>query len=112
MVIMLWITETFVNVDKNAMFGETPWTETRYERVGDLFKSLRREYGPCQSKMYRDTPEGSKQVGWVFAKRMEYEDAWRMRHLPKEKRTYIREVWIEVSDTPPRQVTSTVHHPW
>ena len=95
----MWVKEDFVNATKNQRFSDSPWYETRYESPGDLYRSLQGEYGRCVSRIYRD-PD-ARPVGWVFQKRMEYEDA--RRDWPADRRFYIREVWVEVSDgEPPR----------
>jgi hypothetical protein len=92
---VLEIRETFVNETKGYQFGNSAWYEPYTDNRGRLFRSLQREYGRCVSKV-RNEAQGDKAVGWVFQKRMEYEDArqsWR-----KEDRTYVREVWVEVRE--------------
>lgn len=97
----LWIQETFLNETRNVIFGEGPWIETGWERTGDLFRALSSEYGRCVSKMY--VGDGL-QVGWVFEKRMQYED---------DTEWYLRHVWVQVSLNPP-ETTTTVEltSPW
>jgi len=57
---------------------------THLETVKELFQEFQSEYGRCISKvMHGNEP---KEVGWVFEKRMAYEDE------PKEH--YIQETWI------------------
>lgn len=101
----LFIKETYVNVTKGYNFGNSEWYETFTDETGRLFRSLQKEYGKA-GKMYRDTANGgAKQVGWVFSKRMKYEDA---------DEYYTREVWVEVSKTEPVKKTKTLNidHPF
>lgn len=83
--------ETYVNVDKNACFGESDWFEPWTEDTGKLYKDLVREYGRCVSSVYIDQENSPPlRVGWVFRKRMKYEDS---------PDTYIREVWVELAES-------------
>lgn len=102
----LWIQESFMNETKGYRFGDGPWIDSECETVGELFRNLSREYGRCISKMY--VGEG-QQVGWVFEKRCEYDDAYRIND--KKERTYIRHVWVSVSTTDPNQPLRPVS-PW
>lgn len=81
----LVISEQFVNLDRNYRFGGTEPYETFTEKCGELFKHFQREYGRCTSSIYVDTPNGTKRIGWVFQKRVQYEDS---------ENYYTREVWI------------------
>ena len=76
--------------------------------LGELFKGLQLDYGRCVSKVYRDRKDSPPiQVGWVFQKRVEYDDC------PGE--SYIREVWVEVSLIAPTrawQWTQLPVSPW
>ena len=93
----LWIQETFVDVDKQARFGESDVYETRHETLGDLYRSCRAEYGRCTSRVYIDQEDGTpKGIGWVFLSRQAYDD--------DPKSTYLREVWVTVHEGPPRTV--------
>lgn len=95
----LWISEAFVNATKEAIFGDSPPYETHTDDIGKLFKSLQREYGKCTGKVYQD-PD-ARRIGWVFQKRMRYEDAHRDGNgRYSEKAHYIREVWVTVLDAP------------
>lgn len=106
----LWIQEEFVNATKEQRFSSGSWEETRYETTGDLYHALTREYGRCVSKMYVDKVGGAPmQTGWVFQKRMEYDDSHRIRD--KADRTYIREVWVSVSKDNPHKPLHPVS-PW
>jgi hypothetical protein len=95
----LQIRESYVNATRNVQFGETDFQTAYTDDRGRLFRSLQKEYGRCISRMYRDTKDGAPiVVGWVFSKRMEYEDA--RRDWSKDCRFYIREVWVEVREVP------------
>lgn len=107
---MLWITEKYVDATKNQTYSVVDWYETRYEddELQALMRSSCKEFGRIRS-MWRDRPGGGRrQVGWIFEKRVPYEDA----KGPKD--TYLREVWIEVSVGDPRQATPApvIVSPW
>lgn len=92
----LELKETYANRDKDCIFGESSWQEPFTDHPGKLFRALRSEYGRCTSKVYQDTADGRvKPVGWVFLKRMEYEDS---RHVHSGSKTYLREVWVTVRE--------------
>ncbi len=99
-----WIRETFVNVDRDAIFGQGDWIETSSYTLGDLYRSLRAEYGACTGKQYSErVGKPDVQSGWVFRKRMKYEDS---------NDTYIREVWVSVSTTAPQLRMTNITRPW
>lgn len=100
----LFIKETFVNQTKGHQFDQTRWYETYHTDTGSLFKSLQREYGKATA-MYVDKDGKQVKIGWVFEKRMRYEDS----RDPKD--TYIREVWVEVSKVNPEQAMVYVQAP-
>jgi hypothetical protein len=97
------IRETFINQTKGYRFGDSGWYEAYTDDVGKLFRSMQREYGRCASSVYIDPPDGGNPIrtGWVFEKRMKYEDA---RGNDQERDYYVREVWVQLADT-------VVHHP-
>jgi hypothetical protein len=83
--------EQFINETRGYSFGDSGYMTCDYD-LSWLYKYLRSEYGKA-TKMYRDRKDHPPhRVGWVFTKRMEYED-WRPG---QEDRYYIREVWVEV----------------
>lgn len=97
------ISESFVNATKGYHLGEEsePY-EAFTDDVGKLFRSLMREYGRCVSSVYVDTKNGkSKRIGWVFQKRMKYEDC---------DETFIREVWVTLHDAPPERTIRHQYH--
>ena len=107
----LMVHETYVNDTEGHMIGESDWYEAWTGNRGELSRALRKEYGGCISRMYRDVrvlvPEpqpgceqaprgwryGVATVGWVFSRRERFEDA---RGNDPEKDYYTREVWVEV----------------
>lgn len=108
----LMTSESYVNQTKGYRFGDSGSEpiEQYAETVGELFRDLQQEFGRCVGKMYRDQPDGGViQVGWVFEKRMTYEDA---RRPYSEDDFYTREVWVEVFTEYEREVTVTVAHPF
>lgn len=100
----LLIREVFVNETRGCRFGAEEWYEPYTDDRGRLFRTMQREYGRCVStKMYIDTKtQEIKPVGWVFQKRMRYEDARRDPDTGRYKDSdyYVREVWVELRDTP------------
>ena len=101
----LHIQETFINKTKDAQFGESDIYEAFTDDVGRLFRDMQREYGRCVSKVYIDTADGVKATGWVFEKRMRYEDA---RGNDPERDFYTREVWVTLHDAP--DTVTREHH--
>ena len=96
---MLWIQETFEDGTQETIFGESDVYESYTDSKGELFRSCLREWGRCRGKIYIDTPEQAKPIGWVFESRLKYEDA------PGE--TYLRRVWVTVHTGPP---TKTIEY--
>lgn len=77
----LCVQETFIN----------DVYETYTDSKAKLFLNMQKKYGRCVSKVYIDTNSGRKQVGWVFEKKMRYEDS---------KDEYVREVWVTIHSLP------------
>ena len=89
---MIEIRETFINQTGGYSFGHSDWYKPLTNDIGDLYRFLVKEFGRCISKMYIDRLQVNGRMaeihcGWVFAKRMKYEDS---------KDTYLREVWVSV----------------
>jgi hypothetical protein len=91
----LLIRETFINATKGYQFGNSDWYEPYEDSKGRLFRAMQKEYGRCVSPVYIDAVDGTKQVGWVFEKRMVYEDS---RRPYSERDYYMRETWVEVRE--------------
>ena len=81
------IKETWVNRTKNYIVGETEYYESFTDCIGDLFLSLQREFGRCTSKVYLDMPNEAKPIGWVFIKRVKYDDV---------DQYYLQETWVRL----------------
>lgn len=94
----LWIQETFVNETEGYQFGESEVYETCADSRGEPFRDLQQEYGRCVSKMFIDTADGVKTVGWVFQKVMGYEND------PTKK--YVRTVWVSLHKGPPTRIVN------
>jgi hypothetical protein len=95
----LRVQEDFINLTKSTRYGEGEPTETCYESndTGGLCARLAGEYGRCTSKVYLDTKSrGTIAIGWVFQKKVEYDDAY--RYDDKGKREYLREVWVTIME--------------
>ena len=111
---MLWISEKYVDKSKGHVYSVVDWYETRFadNELRPMLKSMTKEFGRVRS-MWRDKPGGGReQAGWVFEKRVEYDDA--RLGAPAKERLYLREVWVEVSIGDPRQATPApvVVSPW
>jgi hypothetical protein len=93
------IQESFVNLTKGIRYSDTEWYTPYTDNRGQLYRSLVREYGRCTSKVYIDKTDGPPEaIGWTFVKRVEYDDADRIRN--KAERTYLREVWVALRNVP------------
>lgn len=97
------IQETFINETKGYICGNTDPYEPFTDNIGRLFLSLQKEYGKCVSRMYVD-PDG-KPIGWIFQKKMHYEDA----RTNRADDYYIQEVWVTLLDQKDT-VTRTPHY--
>lgn len=56
------------------------------------FRDLQREWGRCRSKVYIDTVDGVKHVGYFFESKQRYDDT---------RDHYIRGAWVTFSTLPP-----------
>lgn len=91
----LLMRESFIDATRGYVFSESDWYEPYTGNRGRLFLDCQREYGRCVSAVYRDRPNGTPAVvGWVFQKRMDYDDA------RSKADTYLREVWVELRRVP------------
>lgn len=89
----LYAQETYINRTLDRMIGESDVTETFTDNPGELYRCLMAEYGRCTGKVYVDSADGPRAIGWVFVKRMVYEDS-------RNGETYLREVWVTLHDSP------------
>ena len=87
------VQETFINATEGYRFGDSDVYETWTNDRGKLFRDMQREYGRCKGKVWIDRDGAAPlQVGWVFQKRMQYEDS---------REWYTREVWVTLHTAPP-----------
>ena len=94
---MLVASESFINAITETCYGDSGWQETWTDDIGRLYRDLQSEYGRCTGHVYVDTTDGeSVPVGWVFVKRVEYDDA--NRYGFRGDRTYLREVWVSFGE--------------
>lgn len=92
------VQEQYVNRTENFSGGDSGLYEPFTDNVGELFLAMQREHGRCTGKVYIDTPEGSKQIGWVFEKLRPYSDA---------DENFLAETWISLHEKEP---TKTIEH--
>lgn len=98
---MLFIQETYVNRTEDYIFGQTDVEKAWTDDVGKLFRSLQREYGRCIGHVHVDTTDETvRTVGWVFEKRMKYEDS---------NETYLQETWVTLYKEPPRLIMGDLY---
>jgi len=84
--------------EKRSGCGDSGIYECRYDTPSEVYKFCLKEWGKCVSKVYIDMPDGKTQhIGWVFVKRVPYEDT--------PKKTYLREVWVTLHEKPPERTT-------
>lgn len=86
--------ESWVNNTENYRCGDSGYYEPFTDNLKILFRNYQREYGRCISKIYIDTPEGAKAIGWVFRKRAKYTDC---------NEHYILETWITLHEAQPEK---------
>lgn len=87
------ISEVYIDRTRNASYGDSGEYVPSETEPGKLYKRLQREYGRCTGRVYIDdveAPGGARAIGWVFLKRMRYEDA----RDDSPKSWYLREVWV------------------
>lgn len=95
------IKEVWINQTKDYSYGDSGYYEPFTDDKRKLFKALSKEYGRCASKVYVDTKEGTKAVGWVFEKSMKYTDC---------NKKYIQETWVTLYEDDPETVTRDYHY--
>ena len=87
----LYVQETYVDATEDCMIGESEVYETGYDESGPLFRAMRDEYGRCIGRVYVDTADRTKAIGWIFEGRDKYQDS---------SETYLRHVWVTLHDGP------------
>jgi len=107
----LYINVSQTNETKHYRINDDEFQETRFDDKSELYRSLVKEYGRCVSKMY--IGEG-QQVGWVFEKRVKYDDvrsSKSLKHMTEQERdrcSFIMATWISVHTQKP--TVTTVEH--
>jgi hypothetical protein len=100
---LVFVRETFIDETKGHQFGESDWYEPYTDDIGRLFRDMQKEYGRCTGHVYVGDGPDVKKVGWVFEKRMEYDD-----YRGRGDRFYVRTVWVRLAEsverTPPKVV--------
>lgn len=94
----MYIQERYVDKTDGYMFGESDIYEPYTDNVEELFRSLQRDFGRCSGKVYIGE---AQQIGWVFEKRMKYEDC---------NEYYLQEVWVTLHDDLPSHTTKYYYH--
>ena len=91
---MLYIRESYINATENYLYHDSDIYESSFDNTGDLFRDLQKKFGGCISKIYIDTDDKPKAIGWVFQKRFKYDGS---------NETYLREVWVEIYEKMPKK---------
>src|SRR6266581_7034903 len=108
----LFIDIAQVNETKHYHLCDPSFEETRFDDMGELYRSLVKEYGKCVSKQYIDINGKSTQIGWVFEKRVVYDDVRlgrSLKHMTPEARdkcSFICSTWVSVHSEKPTVVTT------
>lgn len=84
--------------EKRYRIGDSGLYEPYTDNIKRLFLDYMREFGRCVSKVYIDTSEGVKAIGWVFQKRVKYTDC---------NDTYLQETWVTLHQENP---TKTIEY--
>jgi hypothetical protein len=92
---MLLMREVHVDADKDWRLHETPYYRPFTEDRGTLFRSLQREFGRCISKVYAETADGDRPIGWMFQKKEQYTDTGR---YGRPAQYYTHEVWVMLAE--------------
>lgn len=96
------IREVHVNLDEGYRFSDydTPARDLYGDELdtGEVYRTMRSEFGRCTGRVYQDTDAGTVACGWVFLKRDRYEDA--------PDKTYLHETWVTI-----HRVTAPVYTP-
>ena len=87
----LYVQEEWINKTEDHRNGESGVYETFTDDRGELYRSCLKEYGRCTGKVYVDTVDKARQVGWVFEKRTRYDDS---------NETFLLETWVTVHSAP------------
>lgn len=79
---------------KDCIFCDTAEDGAIELDKGHFYKMLVREYGRCTGRVYVDNCGKASPVGWVFQKRMKYEDC---------DEFYLQETWVHFATVTPKR---------
>lgn len=99
----IFVNEEWLDTKRNLWIGESGVYETCMDTPGEVFRACQREHGRCVSKMYVDRESGAVPIGWVFVKRIPYDDA------PRE--SFLRETWVSLHEGPPTRTVKCHYLP-
>ncbi len=110
----LFIEISGTNDTKNYRIYDNIFEETAFANKGELYRALVKEYGGCTSKMYVDVCGKAVQIGWVFSKRVLYDDAKvksvkGLSDKDRDNNSFICSTWISVHAEKPT-VKTTYHY--
>ena len=87
----LYMQERHVDATEGSWMGDSDVYETNFTDRGDMYRAMVKEYGRCIGKVYLDTDDGSKEIGWMFVKRDHYEDT---------DEPFLHQTWVTVHKGP------------
>jgi hypothetical protein len=91
----IFVKETYVNLGKGHIIGDSGVYETNLDSASEVFTRSRKEHGRCTGKVYIDTDKGPRQIGWVFEKRGRYEDTGE---------PFLMETWVDLHESEPETI--------
>jgi hypothetical protein len=100
----LFIDIAQTNETKHYHLSDPELVETNFDDMGELYRSLVKEYGKCVSKQYIGD---GVQIGWVFEKRVKYDDVRssrafkHMTPVERDKCSFIMATWVAVHTEKP-----------
>ena len=90
----IMVQEEWVNKTEGYRTGNTGVYESFTSDKGELYKQLSREYGRCTGKVFIDQEGTSHAIGWVFEKRVKYDDS---------SENYLLETWVTLHQAQPKK---------
>lgn len=89
---MLLVNEVYTNETEKYRCGDSGYYQPFTDNLGKLFLTYQRDYGRCISKVYIDKDNKSFAIGWVFEKKVKYEDC---------NEFYLQHTWITLHNSEP-----------
>jgi hypothetical protein len=111
--VTIYYKATFIDSSNNVRLHETE-IQGFNGTYGELFKDLVGDYGRCTGHVYVDhikrKEDPPTKVGWVFVKRIFYDDRESYGHSMNKKNSFVQETWVTCYDgkpvtTQPRMVS-------